>query len=98
MERIQANLKLATTAINVLNSVNLEENKFTDTSFSQHKVRVQIEDCPEAYSFINSMQAKLKLRMQKQVAFESDNTRFTTFQYLTSTQLEIDITIATPKQ
>ena len=98
MERIQANLKLATTAVNVLKSVNIEEDKFTDISFTKYEVRVQIEDCPEAYSFINSMQAKFKLRIQNQVAFESDNTRFTTFQYLTSTQLDIDITIATPKK
>lgn len=96
MERLPANLKLATKVTEALKSVNIEEDNVTSISFSQFEASVQIKSCPEAYSFVNVMQAKLKLRVQDQRSFSSGTYDFVLTEYCTSTQLKLQITISTP--
>jgi len=96
MERTSAQLKLATKAIEALKNVHIEEDNIITISFDKHSTQVHLRDCPEAYSFINAMQAKVKLRMQGQRAFGEDSCH-TMFNYLTQTQLPFEICITSKK-
>ena len=96
MERISAQLKLVTKATEALKSVNIEEDNVIAISFDQFCAGVHLRDCAEAYSFINAMQAKVKLRMQGQRAFGQDSCH-TTFHYRTQTQVPFEVTITTKK-
>ena len=96
MERTSAHLKLATKATEALKSVNIADGNVTSITFGQYDTSVQLKACPEAYSFVNVMQAKLKLRIQDQHVHSSDTYDFVMTRYKTSTQLDLTITIGTP--
>ncbi len=96
MEHTLSNLKLATKVTETLKSVNIEEDYITSISFDQYGASAQLKNCPEAYSFINAMQAKVKLRVQSQRSFSSGTYDFVMTHYLTSTQLRFQLTIGTP--
>lgn len=97
MDRITASLKFATKATEALKSVNIEEDNIISIGFDKYTTHVHLRDCPEAYSFINLMQAKVKLRMQNQRAFGEDSCH-TLFNYLTQTQLPFELTITSKKK
>jgi len=96
MEQVTAQLKLATKATEALKSVNIADDNVTSITFGQYDTSVQLKACPEAYSFVNVMQAKLKLRMQNQHVHSSGTYDFVMTHYKTSTQLALTITIGTP--
>lgn len=97
MEFIPATLKLATKVTEALKSVNIAEDNIVTIGFDRFGTQVHVKDCPEAYSFINVMQAKVKLRVTGQRGYEGKYNDHVITNYLTATQLPLEVTISKSK-